>query len=174
MEITKNRAGPPSDSTNSIKPLSGLFKRLPTVEKKEFEDLLIYRSTLDDKGKKTEFNKNKQLFWKALMALGAKQLDLPKDIKKELWEHFQKREKDKEDKIILELNDWNTYDFGYIDWWAFIVVWKYEVNVSSDDRKVRIKAPYKVIDKNKYPEACKYVKTKFENLQEDEKKWFYD
>lgn len=175
MEIIKNRAGPPSDSANSTKPLSSLFKRLPTVEKKEFEDLLIYRSTLDDKGKKTEFNKNKQLFWKALMALGAKQLDLPKEIKKVLWEHFKKEEKDKEDRIIEKLNELNTYDFGYIDWGAFIVVWKFEVQVSSDDRKIRIKDPYKVIDRKKYPEACKYIKTKFENLKEWEKeKWFYD
>jgi len=89
------------------------LKRLPTADKKEFEDLLIYRSTLDDKGKETEFNKNKQLFWKALMALGAKQLDLPKDIKKELRKYFQKKDKDKEDNLILKLREWEEKKWFY-------------------------------------------------------------
>ena len=103
------------------------------------------------------------------MMLWAKKLDLPKEIKKKLWEYFKRKNKKKEDDLILKLkNQFNTYDYGYVDWRTFVVLWKYNIDVTKDDRIVKIKPPYIVVDKQKYPEAYNYVKSKFENLKEND------
>ena len=126
-----------------------------------------------DKEKKQAFKENYQKFARAFMYLWAWKLDLKEEVKQKLRIHILKKIKQKEDEFIKKIMRLSKYNCAYVDWWNHLVVWEVSVQQNKDWKaQVKFIWKYYIVQKEKYPNAYEYVKTKFDNAKDDENKSF--